>query len=385
MEIRRLKKEDYDALLDLLNTSFAAVRNRPVDFLRGQPKMWVRDDVYMGRHLGLFEDGQLVAAVGIYPLELAVGNETLRFATTGNVATHPSCAGRGYFTKLFSLAMKEAELEGYDALRLGGEKQRYARFGFEDCGTLFRAELSEKNRAAFDESRCAGITFMPLSEDSLAELRYVRELTAKAPCYVKRYPTEGERDVLHVLRSKYSEAYIAKRAGCPIGYLSAADMGKTVTELRAESAEDYLAVACAWQRGVGETISLTLAPWMKEELVCLSSVAQTVTVLAPSKFKFLHPERVADAFLKLKHSLSPLPNGTLSLEIAGYGVLRLCVDETGASCTLTNGTKADAFLDGATAAKLLYGHLPPSLFADLPSFAAAWLPLPLSWNFQDLV
>ena len=385
MEIRRLRKDDYDALLDLLNTSFAAVRSRPVDFLRGQPKMWVRDDLYMGRHLGLFEDGRLAAVVGIYPLELAVGNETLRFATTGNVATHPDFAGRGYFTTLFSLAMKEAQAEGYDALRLGGEKQRYARFGFEDCGTLFKAELSGKNRAALDEGRYADITLTPLKEESLAELRYIRELTAKAPCFVKRYPTEGERDVFRVLHSKYSEAYIATRAGRPIGYLCAADMGKTVTELRAESAEDFIGIACAFQKEVGETVSLPLAPWMKEELVCLSSVAQSVTVLSPSKFRFLRPERVADAFLKLKHSLSPLPWGELFIEIQGLGTLRLCVDGAGASCTLAEGAAAEIRVDSFTAAKLLYGHLPPSLFADLPPFAAAWLPLPLSWSFLDMV
>ena len=119
MEIRTLCVHDYDALLSLLNQSFATVRNRPVDFLRGQPKMWVRDDAHMEKHLGLFEDGRLVAVVGIYPLDLRVGDTVLRFATTGNVATLPEYAGRGYFSKLFSLAMEQAEKDGSDALRLG--------------------------------------------------------------------------------------------------------------------------------------------------------------------------------------------------------------------------------------------------------------------------
>ena len=235
MEIRTLNKNDYDALLSLLNASFAAVRTRPVDFLRGQPKMWVRDDAHMGRHIGLFEDGRLVSVVGIYPLTLHVGDKVLRFATTGNVATLPEYAGRGYFTKLFSLAMERAEREGYDILRLGGQKQRYGRYGFEDCGALYSVTFSEKNRAAFKEESYTDIVFERITRESLAELRYARELSEKSPCFVERDPMENERDTFLVLHTKYSEAFIAKRNGIPCGYLSIADGGKTVMELRAEN------------------------------------------------------------------------------------------------------------------------------------------------------
>ena len=385
MEIRRLKASDYDELLYVLNTSFAAVRSRPVDFLRGQPKMWGRDDLHMEKHIGLFEDGHLASVVGIYPLNLRVGESTLRFATTGNVATLPAYAGRGYFSKLFSLAMREAEREGYDALRLGGQKQRYGRFGFEDCGTLYSAELSEKNRSAISENAYGDIVFEPLTEKSISELRYIRLLTAASPCYVERCETKGERDVLLVLRSKYSDAYIAKRGGRPIGYLCAAENGQTVTELRAEQTEDFLNLACAWQRQMERTVTLPIAPWMHDELRALSSVAEIVRAYAPSKFKFLHLERVADAFLKLKNKLSPLPEGTLCIEVKDYGFLRLTVGADGAYCEKIENTKADLTLDARSAAKLLFGPLPATAFGRLPAHALAWLPLPLSWNFLDLV
>ena len=385
MEIRRLKASDYDELLYVLNTSFAAVRSRPVDFLRGQPKMWGRDDLHMGRHIGLFEDGHLASVVGIYPLDLRVGDSTLHFATTGNVATLPEYAGRGYFSKLFALAMKEAEREGYDALRLGGQKQRYGRFGFEDCGTLYSAELSQKNRSAISEDAYGDIVFEPLAEKSVADLRYIRMLTAASPCYVERRESEGERDVLSVLRSKYSDAYIAKRGGRPIGYLCAAENGQSVTELRAEQSADFLHLACAWQRQTEKTVTLPIAPWMHTELRALSSVAEILRAYAPSKFKFLHFDRVVDAFLKLKNSLSPLPEGTLCIEVGGYGFLRLSVDAKGAHCEKIEGEGADLSLDAKAAAKLLFGPLPPVAFGSLPAHALAWLPLPLSWNFLDVV
>ena len=107
MEIRKLTANDYDGLLDLLNGVFANKYKRAMDFLCEQPKMWVRDEEHMNKHVGVFEDGRLVSVVGIYPLHLNILGKELLFATTGNVATLPVYEGRGYFTKLFSIAMED--------------------------------------------------------------------------------------------------------------------------------------------------------------------------------------------------------------------------------------------------------------------------------------
>ena len=66
-----------------------------MDFLRDIPKMWVRDDAHMGKHIGIFEGDRLVAAMGIYPFDALVGGVPLRFATTGNIAVHPMLRGAG--------------------------------------------------------------------------------------------------------------------------------------------------------------------------------------------------------------------------------------------------------------------------------------------------
>ncbi len=53
MEIRQLNSSDYDDLLSLLNRVFEHKNNRPTDFEKDLPKMWVRDDEHMGRHYGV--------------------------------------------------------------------------------------------------------------------------------------------------------------------------------------------------------------------------------------------------------------------------------------------------------------------------------------------
>ena len=54
MELRRLKAEDYDSLLDLLNKVFSIKNQRQVDFEKDLPKMWARTDEQMGKHFGVF-------------------------------------------------------------------------------------------------------------------------------------------------------------------------------------------------------------------------------------------------------------------------------------------------------------------------------------------
>ena len=143
-EIKKLTAEHYDELLALLNYTFGNKNGKEVDFLTEQPKMWVRDDAHMGRHLGVFEDGKLCAVVGVYPLQTVIDGEKILFATTGNVATHPEYEGRGYFNALFCEAMKELESMNADAARLGGARQRYERFGYESCGASYLFNFNAK-------------------------------------------------------------------------------------------------------------------------------------------------------------------------------------------------------------------------------------------------
>ena len=64
MEIKRLTVDHYDELLDMLNYTFGHKYGRPMDFIAEQPKMWVRDNEHMNRHLAIFEDGKLACIVG---------------------------------------------------------------------------------------------------------------------------------------------------------------------------------------------------------------------------------------------------------------------------------------------------------------------------------
>ena len=106
MKIERLRAEHYDELLEMLNSTFAHKYGHPVDFESMWPKMWVRDDEHMSRHIAVIEDGRIAAVTGVYPFETYIGDRIFTFATTGNVATLPEYEGRGYFKATFGEAVR---------------------------------------------------------------------------------------------------------------------------------------------------------------------------------------------------------------------------------------------------------------------------------------
>ena len=390
MEMRWLRAGDYDELLEMLNATFANKYGREVDFLTEQPKMWVRDDEHMGRHLGIFEDGRLVSVAGIYPLPTVIMGEKLNLMTTGNVATLPAYEGRGYFTKIFSELMKKLDEYGADAARLGGARQRYSRFGYEQCGTSYRVEYTATNRTRCFGDEDTGIEFRRVLPTDKESLSFIRDLVAKKPFYVIR--GGGDLDEQYrALTTKHSLPYLALRFGEPIGYISAAasgvfvgaaEWGDVIGEVGVVNESVRVDMINAWQKKVGKDISFTLAPHEVEALSAFGGVAELVTVGVPSNFKIMNYERIANALMKLKASYADMPIGEGILGICEYGNLRFYNTGHECGCELTDRS-ATLTVDKLTASRLIFGYMPPSAFPGVPHELAAFLPLPLSWNTLD--
>lgn len=146
-KIERLTANDYDELLNMLNTVFHKPADNTFDMFL--PVMWERDDKHMSKHIAIKENGKISAVAGIYPLPAKVHGEDIVFSTIGNVATLPECGGRGMMTCLMTEALKEAKRMGIDVARLGGNRQRYNRFGFERAGVDYMFILEPKNVSAY--------------------------------------------------------------------------------------------------------------------------------------------------------------------------------------------------------------------------------------------
>jgi len=393
MELRKLNANDYDALMEVLNITFAKFHQHPMDFLSELPKMWIKDDKHMGYHTGVFEDGKLVAVGGVYPLPVKIGQTSLLFATTGNMATLPEYEGRGYFNSIFSAMMKEVEENGFDGARLGGLRQRYARFGYEPAGLAYNVNFTENNRIKYFKDAGKDIEFYEIKRGDTEWLAFCNELSHKSDFYVERSIEDNYRDVYLGLRCKHSTPYVALMGGVPIGYLAAsgneyighAINGHCIWELKYTSVEHFVPMVCAWQRRVGKNISFKLAPYMQQELRVITPGAESISILPPSRFKILNYDKVADALLKLKYAKQSLLHGEIVVGIEEYGNIRLYVDENGAGCERTDKVP-EFILDRLTATRVLFGHMPA--YASIPvtnSLVSDWLPLPLCWCTLDYV
>lgn len=390
MEIRKLCANDYDELLEMLNYTFGTSYGRGMDFLNEQPNMWVRDDEHLGKHLAVFDGGRLASVVGIYPLTAVIDGTEVLFATTGNVATHPDFTGKGYFTELFTRIMAELDVIDADGARLGGARQRYARFGFEPRGTLHKFMINERNRKAL-QKKPTGIEFKAVDEHSLKELEYIDKLSKKSLMYVKRSPDHGYRNAFLNLCSKHARPYIAIKNGEFVGYLSTyadnqfigrSTNGRHIAEMRAESTELFRDIVFSWQERCNADVNVPIAPFMKDELKIFSAIAQSMTSTIPSYFKFRRFERVADALMRVKAKSVDIPDGEFTIEIADYGKICLYNKNGNAGCEKTNIPSLFT-LSKNDAQRLLFGPYSPEAICDLPWIAHAFLPLPLTWNTND--
>ncbi len=383
-ELRTLHKGEMHALSALLNTAFTGAPDTR-HFEEGLPKMWVDDDKHMARHIAVFEDGMMAGAVGIYPYDVRIGTKSLRFATVGNIGILKEYRGRGYMKLLMDAAMEVLAKEHIDVSRLGGLRTRYEHYGYEMCGTNYLVRISKRN-AEETYPGGSGITFSPVQEDDPTALAFIRRLYNTSAIACDR---GNDTDLYRTLCAWKNRPYLAWLDGSPIGYLCASPDGSSVAEHGAFSADLHAEMLCAWViHGSAYEIRAELYPWDIPLCRKLGMICESFSAVPATQCKILSPDRFADALLSLKASMTPLVPGSVSLGIEGFGTLIMKADGKNARA-YRGDAPADDTLDALTAARMLFGMMPPDLCAplseDTTRLLSSWLPLPFSWNGQDRV
>lgn len=384
-EIRRLTVADRNELAEVLNYSFTSDKNSGY-FETGLPKMWINDSVYIPRHFAVCEKGKMIAALGVYPYTAEIAGEQLRFATVGNIATMPEARGKGCMRSLLTAAMQELEDLEIEVSRLGGLRSRYARWGYENCGSVYQVSLTKRNAQEFLERDADAVpyTFQKITETSTDELAFIRHLYEKNALHVKR----GDDRCLYATLCAWGHIpYMAYREREPVGYLCVSPDGKHIAEQNGCTPQETVELLCQWvQQGQEWECAVSFYPWTAELGRLLGEICETVSVTFPSKFKVIHWDKLTYSLLKLKSRLHPLPEGEAVIGIDGWGSMRLTVARDGVCCIKTD-ERPDIQVDPQTAARLLYGPLSPELCVrpadEKMAILTAWLPLPLSWNDQD--
>lgn len=368
--------EQFDDYVDFINYVFGFNGNDS-DFIKLLPKLY-RPELAPAYHsFNAIEDGKFKAAIGAFPCEQTVCGMTLRCVGIGNVAVHPRARSRGYMRRLMEMAIDDMVAHGVDFSALGGRRQRYNYFSYDRAGTQISFTVNADNIRHTFGREPAPFTAAPVSADDAASLDAIAALSAAQP-YA---PIRDRAELYNILISWQARPFAVRDGERFVGY--AVVRGDSVTEILAADGADFIGMIRAIYAAVGRSsISVKLPVWQTAYIRALEPIGESATVSCPEMFSVLCYRRVIEAFLRLKATYAPLPDGEFTALIHGRGgdeQLRIAVH---------NGEITVEATDSAPDLEL--GHLEAMNFFFSPTCTARltapihvqmWLPLPI-WLYN---
>ncbi|MFB6218651.1 MAG: enhanced intracellular survival protein Eis [Halobacteriaceae archaeon] len=335
-EPRLATAEEFPALLDLVDRCF----HHPEGGLAARwPHCYDRDRP--GRHAVIERDGRVVAHVGCIPDTLVVGDHTIETWGISGVATDPRYRGEGHMSALLGFWLDRMAAAGVPLSKLGGDRTRYGRFGWEAAGRDRRYRVTPRSLAwDGDSSR--------VRRYDESDLPAVRELYESRRLRMDRDERDyrerlGRRQVQTLLYGE--EAYIAFTRG-----------GEEGRVFEAEGSRE----------GVRTLLGHALAAYGLDALVCHRHPDDALAGLfgAPdvSNESTTHPHRmvyvrdlpaVLAAFEGQMARRWDGGDGTVSVGIEGETAARIGYGSGGVS--VSEAGDADLVLDRRAATRLLFG------------------------------
>ncbi|MFC6734082.1 MULTISPECIES: GNAT family N-acetyltransferase [unclassified Haladaptatus] len=175
--------DDFPGIHDLVDRAFHKERGGMAARI---PTCY--DEQFPEHHAVICEEGAVVAHAAAVPETLVVGDGDLACRGIGGVSTEPDCRGKGYMSDLMEFWLDRADAALFE---LGGDRQRYGRFGWEDGGRELRYRITERSLSAAEtaaETAAEGRAYTAGTD--LETLRGVHEAE---PLRVKRTRRTSER------------------------------------------------------------------------------------------------------------------------------------------------------------------------------------------------
>ena len=193
-EIIQLRADDFEETIDFLNLVFGM--REPDGFEKFLPVRYRATDEDMAHNFAVKRNGRIRAIVGLFPSVWQFGDVCFRVAGIGGVSTHPKSRGEGLMHKLMTHCLDEIGRQGYHVSRLGGQRQRYAKYGYEKCGMQYSFTLARANFKYDGESERT-VQFEPLMHNDDALIRQAKALHDAQPIYCYRSLVDFQAYGLH--------------------------------------------------------------------------------------------------------------------------------------------------------------------------------------------
>ena len=140
MELKICTTNEYPHLLDVLNEAFGFGETeffqRELTHCTPYPNIATTSEIE--HHMICVIDGQIVGALGTYPMDIVIGetNETINAYGVGQVCCLKQYRNRGVMTALMKNSAKRMHEEGRTIGFLTGDRRRYGHFGYDFGGSV---------------------------------------------------------------------------------------------------------------------------------------------------------------------------------------------------------------------------------------------------------
>lgn len=369
-------REDY---LDFINLVFGFNGNDK-DFLKMYPNLYKEEYDPCCNNFVALEDGKFRAAIGVYPRTFSVMGETLLSHGIGNVAVHPYHRGSGYMIKLMNMALDDMIAAGADFSDLGGLRQRYQYFGYDNAGCNRIFSFGHTNmRHCFRDAEEPKVYFKQIFADDpmLDDVYALYEQKIVHTCRPRERLYDIMNEVYVVLRR--DDDSFCGFCGEGLSGLTLADNSLFYDVIRA-----YIA-----QHG---SVDLVLPPYETELIALAHRVCGSCRINSAVKIAVFHFRRMIASYMKLKAATEGLVDGVRQYTVEGVRGIGGTSHAESFRITVKNGqpTVTDIDLD-APITVLPYKEAIPFFF-DLAApmrccdpVASQWFPLPVNIDGCDHV
>ena len=380
--IGRGRDEDNAALIAFLDEVFFADDDDDTHFLTLLPKIY--KDRYRpacNNFVAQEPGGAFRAAIGNFDNDMTVGGVDLKTCCIGNVAVGKDHRSKGYMIQLMNASVEDMMRRGVALSYLGGQRQRYGYFGYENAGVCYNYHFSRRSFRHSLGELSGGLTLEPLSPEDAAAVRFIDGIYAKAPV-ISRRPPEAYYDILC---SWEDLPFLVKENGAPVGYAVLGGKLDHVCEFGlTDNALLPRFVAAVFELSGKDGVGFSVAPYETEKLDFFTKNASSVRMDHCESVLVLDWKTVLTAYLRAAASYQTLCDGELTVLIhgkAGNEALRLAVKNNEVSVTDYDG--APRFeLDCLAAVRAFFSNY-PSDRAAFPPAARQWLPLPMFFSSRD--
>lgn len=373
-EYRFGRPQDEEDILDLCNYVFSH-SSRPHDFQKMLPKIYMKPN-FAPLHALAWEEGRLRGVAGVLPLDLRLGgSHGLQVGYVGQVAVHPYWRGHGYMKELMRMQEERCRSQGLDLMALGGQRQRYNHFGFENAGANLSFEINQSNlRYLATPPGALGLRLTPLAQAGQKAVDTAYAMHAGQAMAVRR----AREDFVSILSSWDALGYAVMQGDHCLGYVYGQ---RDIYEWALEDAALLAEVLHAWFILRGLPGANVHVPGHDEQrLRAAAAIAQGFRITSSCMVYVLNWPKVLTELLDFKRRHWPLQEGETVLEIQGQGRYLLRVDSA-ASAVLPTARSAQMVLSPLAAQSLLLS--PAEALYQKTAVFYNWLPLPLHIPMAD--